>query len=214
MVGSMNVILDRLGRLGVIPVVVLDDPASADALADALIKGGLPTAELTLRTPAALESIKALATHDDLLVGAGTVTSPYQAQAALDAGATYIVGPGFSTAVSRECATLGVPYIPGVVTPTEVLHALDAGWEVLKFFPAEAAGGIAMLTALSAPFGSARFVPTGGIAAQGLSAYLALASVHAVGGTWIAPRADLAARDFSAIAERAAQAVATVKECR
>jgi 2-dehydro-3-deoxyphosphogluconate aldolase / (4S)-4-hydroxy-2-oxoglutarate aldolase len=210
----MNAVLDRLARLGVVPVLVLDDASSADALAAALIEGGLPTAEVTLRTPAALDAIGRLASHSDLLVGAGTVTSPYQVGAAVEAGATYIVSPGFSTAVSKECAALGVPLIPGVVTPTEVQAALDAGWEVLKFFPAEASGGSAMVAALSAPFPAARFVPTGGIRPDALSSYLTLGSVHAVGGTWIAPAADVNAGRFSEIALRAAAAAATVKVFR
>ena len=156
-----------------IPVVVIDDPSRAAALGSALLLGGLPCAEVTLRTDTALESLRALAENPDLLVGAGTVLRPAQVEAALEAGARFIVSPGFSASVVGECQRSGVPVLPGVATATEIQAALEAGLEVVKFFPAEASGGLAALKALAAPFRGVRFVPTGGITADGLATYLA-----------------------------------------
>ncbi len=149
-----------------------------------------------------------------MVVGAGTVLTPEQVDSAVAAGAEYIVSPGFSRAVSAECATLGVPLIPGAVTATEIMAALEAGHRLVKFFPAEASGGIPTLKALSAPFADVRFVPTGGITALTLDDYLRVPSVAAVGGTWIAPRDLLAAGDYASIAARAAHAVSIVGEER
>lgn len=210
----MTDVLVFLASTGVIPVVVIDDPSRSPELAAALIEGGLPTAEITLRTLSAVESIRALAEVQGFVVGAGTIVSPAQVAQALEAGAAYVVSPGFSAAVSRECATLGVPLVPGVATPTELLMALDAGHEVVKFFPAGAAGGVPMLKALAAPFPSARFVPTGGISLATLPDYLAVPAVAAVGGTWIATRDAIASGDFATVAANAAAARAVVGETR
>ena len=210
----MTDVLAGLAQLGVVPVVVLDDPATATQLGEALMDGGLATAEVTLRTPSALEAIKELAALPGMVVGAGTVVTPEQAASAVAAGAQYIVSPGFSRAVSAECAALGVPLIPGAVTATEIMAALEAGHRFVKFFPAEASGGIPTLKALSAPFADVRFVPTGGITALTLDDYLRVPSVAAVGGTWIAPRDVLAAGDYATIAARAAHAVSIVREER
>jgi 2-dehydro-3-deoxyphosphogluconate aldolase / (4S)-4-hydroxy-2-oxoglutarate aldolase len=207
----MTDVLAFLAATGVVPVVVIDDPARSEALAQALIAGGLPTAEITLRTPAALEAIRALADVPGFAVGAGTIVDPSQVTKALEAGATYLVSPGFSLAVSRECATLGVPLIPGVATPTELMAALDAGHQMVKFFPAGAAGGVAMLKALAAPFPSARFMPTGGISLASLADYLVVPAVAAVGGTWIASREAIATADFATVKSNATAARAVVE---
>ena len=207
-------VLDRLGDLGVIPVVVIDDPSRAAALGSALLLGGLPCAEVTLRTDAALESLRALAENPDLLVGAGTVLRPAQVEAALRAGARYIVSPGFSASVVGECQRSGVPVLPGVATATEIQMALEAGLEAVKFFPAEASGGLAALRALAAPFRGLRFVPTGGITADRLASYLAEPSVLAVGGSWLVSADLLAAEDFAQITDLAAAAVRIVQGAR
>jgi 2-dehydro-3-deoxyphosphogluconate aldolase / (4S)-4-hydroxy-2-oxoglutarate aldolase len=211
---SGSPVLDRLGHLGVIPVVVIDDPSRAAALGSALLVGGLPCAEITLRTDTALESLRALAENPDLLVGAGTVLRPGQVEAALQAGARYIVSPGFSPSVVSECQHAGVPVLPGVATATEIQAALDAGLETVKFFPAEAAGGLAVLKALAAPFRGVRFVPTGGITADGLATYLAEPSVLAVGGSWLVSADLLAAQDFEKITQLSAAAVQIVRRAR
>lgn len=208
----MNNAVEFLARTGIIPVVVLEDAQHAVPLGHALANGGLPSAEVTMRTPAALDAMRALSDMPGMVIGAGTVVEPSQVAAAIDAGAQYIVSPGFSPAVSRECEAQGIPLVPGVTTPTEVMAAMDAGHTVLKFFPAGASGGPAMVAALAAPFPAARFVPTGGITVDTARDYLALPSVLAVGGTWIASRSDIASGRFEAIAENAAAAVALVKE--
>lgn len=207
-------VLDRLGHLGVIPVVVIDDASRAAALGSALVGGGLPCAEVTLRTDSALESLRALAENPDLLVGAGTVLRPAQVEAAMKAGVRYIVSPGFSASVVRECQRCGVPVLPGVATATEIQLALEAGLEAVKFFPAEACGGLAALKALAAPFAGVRFVPTGGITADGLATYLAEPSVLAVGGSWLVSADLLAAQDFARITDLAAAAVRVVRVAR
>ena len=211
---SGSPVLDRLGDLGVIPVVVIDDPSRAAALGSALLLGGLPCAEVTLRTDTALESLRALAENPDLLVGAGTVLRPAQVEAALQAGARYIVSPGFSASVVSECQRSGVPVLPGVATATEIQAALEAGLEAVKFFPAEASGGLAALKALAAPFRGLWFVPTGGITADGLASYLAEPSVLAVGGSWLVSADLLAAKDFAQITDLAAAAVRVVRGAR
>jgi len=200
--------------LGVVPVIVIDDAANAERLAQALASGALPSAEVTLRTPAALEAIRDMAQVAGFVVGAGTVIHPSQVGQALTAGAQYMVSPGHSPAVGRECAELGVPLIPGVATATEVQTALDAGYSVLKFFPAGAAGGSKMVAALSAPFPDARFIPTGGISPGNLPEYLGVPAVLAVGGTWIAPQELIRTGDFDQIARLATEAAALVKESR
>lgn len=199
---------------GLIPVVVIEDPAAAEALGRALAAGGLPSAEITLRTRGALDAIGVLAGLPGFTVGAGTVVDADQARSAVAAGASYLVSPGFSPTVSRASRELDVPLIPGAVTATEIQGAMEEGHEVLKFFPAAAAGGAAMLRSLAAPFPSVRFVPTGGITVDTLGDYLSVPSVAAVGGTWIAPRELIASGDFEAITRRAAAAVALVKENR
>lgn len=200
--------------LGVVPVIVIDDAANAHRLAQTLASSGLPSSEVTLRTPAALDAIREMAQVPGFVVGAGTVVHPSQVGAAMTAGAQYMVSPGHSPAVGRECAELAVPLIPGVATATEVQTALDAGWTTLKFFPAGAAGGVAMVTALSTPFPDAWFIPTGGIGPGNMQEYLAVPSVLAVGGTWMAPQDLIRSGEFDQVGRLATEATALAKEIR
>jgi len=201
---------DLLARHRLVPVVVLDDAAAAEPLADALAAGGLPIAEVTFRTEAAAESIARMSAHGGVTVGAGTVTRPEQVDAAVDAGASFVVSPGLSAAVVRRCQERGVFALPGATTATEIMAALELGVSVVKFFPAGTSGGAAAVAALSAPFPGVRFVPTGGIDAGSASDYLALRSVLAVGGSWMVPRAAIAAGDFARVRELVAESVAAV----
>jgi 2-dehydro-3-deoxyphosphogluconate aldolase / (4S)-4-hydroxy-2-oxoglutarate aldolase len=201
-----------LQRERLVPVVVIDDASSAVDLGRAVAAGGLSTVEVTFRTAAAGAAIKALAAETGLLVGAGTVLTPAQVDQAVEAGARFIVSPGFSAAVVRHCRSLQIPVLPGVATPTDVMAALDEGLDVVKFFPAEQYGGAATLKALAGPFRSVRFVPTGGVTAALLPAYLALPSVLAVGGSWMVAPNLVAARDWAAVTELTAAAVALVQE--
>ncbi|GHJ52850.1 bifunctional 4-hydroxy-2-oxoglutarate aldolase/2-dehydro-3-deoxy-phosphogluconate aldolase [Micromonospora chersina] len=205
-------VLDTLARERVLPVVVLDDAHAALPLGAALAAGGLTTAEVTLRTPAALDAIRTLADRTDLLVGAGTVTSAEQVDRVVDAGARFVVSPGFSAAVVDRCRRHGVPAIPGVATPTEIQMALDAGVSVVKFFPAEQLGGLPMLTALAAPFPGLRFVPTGGIGAGTLRGWLDHPAVLAVGGTWMVAAGLLRAGRWDDVTTLTAAAVAAGRE--
>jgi 2-dehydro-3-deoxyphosphogluconate aldolase/(4S)-4-hydroxy-2-oxoglutarate aldolase len=207
----MKDVLDEITAARLLPVVVIDDPRSARPLAAALKRGGLHCAEITLRTPAAEESIRELAADPDMLVGAGTVLSAAQAARVIDAGARFVVTPGFSLDVVRHCQAREVAVFPGIATATELMAALDAGIDTVKFFPAGQLGGPAMLKALAAPFGMARFIPTGGISASSLADYLAHPAVRAVGGSWMAAASLLAAGDFDQVTELTAQAVAIAK---
>ena len=191
-------------------MVVLHDPAVAEPLADALVAGGLRCAEITFRTDAAFEGIRRMAARPDMLVGAGTVLTPAQADRAVEAGARFVVSPGFSPAVARRCGELGVPLIPGTASATEIMMALDAGLTTVKFFPAEQLGGVGMLKALGAVFGGVRFVPTGGVNTGNVGDYLALPSVLAVGGTWMVAPDLLKAGDFAEVTRRTAAAVSQV----
>jgi 2-dehydro-3-deoxyphosphogluconate aldolase/(4S)-4-hydroxy-2-oxoglutarate aldolase len=167
----MTDIIDTLGRIGLIPVVKVENTDQALGMARALLEAGLPCAEITFRTAAAEECIRSLAREfPDIITGAGTVLTPDQAQRATSAGARYIVSPGVSPAVIDWCLARGIPVMPGVATPTEIMMALDKGISLVKFFPSEALGGVRMLEALAAVFGGVRFVPTGGISAANLAA--------------------------------------------
>ncbi|MGA3215932.1 MAG: bifunctional 4-hydroxy-2-oxoglutarate aldolase/2-dehydro-3-deoxy-phosphogluconate aldolase [Acidimicrobiales bacterium] len=204
----MTDILKAIGALRLVPVIVINEEENAYPLAQALKAGGLPCAEITFRTEAAGRAIKAMAADCDIILGAGTVLRPEQVDQALEAGARYIVTPGFSAEVVRACQANSVPVFPGVATATEMQMALEAGLEVVKFFPAEPLGGLGMLKALAAPFTMMRFIPTGGISVSQLSEYLSFPSVLAVGGSWIAPSKLIAAQQFAQITELASQAVA------
>ncbi|QDT68511.1 Putative KHG/KDPG aldolase [Planctomycetes bacterium MalM25] len=178
-------VYELIGKHRVVPVVSEADVDRAMGLTDALVAGGLPIAEMTLRKPGAIEALRAVGRRDDVLAIAGTVINAQQVEAAVDAGAKMIVSPGFSPSVVERAQQLGVPICPGVCTPSELQAALAAGVDVLKFFPAGAAGGVGMLKALSAPFPQARFMPTGGVSADNLLDYLKLDAVIACGGSWM-----------------------------
>ena len=188
----------------VVPVVVLDDPARADDLGAALVAGGLPVAEATFRTPHAAAVLRRLADRGDLVVGAGTVITAEQVDRAHDAGARFVVSPGLSADVVRRCQALGLPVFPGVSTATEIIAALDLGLDTVKFFPAEAYGGLATVKALAAAFPQVRFMPTGGITAASAPDYLAHPSVVAVGGSWMVAPDLLAAGDWDEVTRRCA----------
>jgi 2-dehydro-3-deoxyphosphogluconate aldolase/(4S)-4-hydroxy-2-oxoglutarate aldolase len=211
----MTDILQQLGRLGLIPVVAIENAEDAPKLGQALLAGGLPCAEITFRTAAAEEAIRLMATEcPDVLVGAGTVLSVEQAQKAVAAGAKYIVSPGIDADVVDWCLENNVPITPGVVTPTEVAMALKKGLNVLKFFPAEAAGGVKLLKAIAAPYGQVKFIPTGGINAQNLADYLRLPMVHACGGSWMVSKQLIADGKFDEIAALAREAVTIAQQIR
>lgn len=198
----------------VIPVVVIDSVEAAAPLADALVAGGLPCAEVTFRTPVAEEAVRALADRGDLLVGAGSVRTEEQVDAAVAAGARFVVSPGFSEAVVARCRTAGVGVLPGVATATEILRALDAGCDVVKLFPASLLGGPAAVRALAAPFPGLRFVPTGGIGPHDLAGYLQIAAVAAVGGSWMVASELVRSRRFDEVCRLSREAVATAEEAR
>lgn len=208
MLGSDD-ILEKLGLHRLVPVVVLDDANNAMPLAQALVDGGLPVAEVTFRTDAARDSIARMAERGDMLVGAGTVLTPVQVDLAVDAGAAFVVSPGLSRAVVERCRERGVLALPGAVTATEIQMALELGLATLKFFPAGASGGAEAVKALSAPFRAVRFVPTGGIDADNCLDYLRLPSVLAVGGSWMVPRKAIADGDFDRVRELTLAAVAS-----
>jgi 2-dehydro-3-deoxyphosphogluconate aldolase/(4S)-4-hydroxy-2-oxoglutarate aldolase len=195
-----------LERLTVVPVVEIDDPADAAPLARTLVGAGLPVVEITLRTPAALESIARIAAEvPECLLGAGTLLTAAMVTDAVAAGAHFGVSAGVSTACLAAAAERDFPFIPGAATPSEIMTALDAGIRRVKFFPSEAYGGVATLKALAGPFAATgvRFMPTGGVTAANLGDYLALPTVFAVGGTWVAPRAEVAAHQWDEIGARA-----------
>lgn len=208
-------ILERLGELGVVPVVKMEDSGQAADLAESLLKGGLPCVEITFRTLAAEESIrKIVAVQPDMLVGAGTVLSVSQATRAVEAGARFIVSPGFDDMVVGWCLAQRVPVVPGIATPTEALMAMDRGLDVLKFFPAEALGGIPMLEAMSAALPGVKFIPTGGINAVNMGTWLKLPFIHAVAGSWMVAPKLLSERAFGMVSRLAAEAMVNVKEAR
>ncbi|WP_310719513.1 bifunctional 4-hydroxy-2-oxoglutarate aldolase/2-dehydro-3-deoxy-phosphogluconate aldolase [Streptomyces lydicus] len=199
--------LSVLGLAPVIPVVVLEDAADAVPLARALVAGGLPAIEVTLRTPAALDAIRAIAEEvPEAVVGAGTVLTPEHVDAAGAAGARFLVSPGWSPRLLRAMRVCGLPFLPGVSTASEVVALLDEGVTELKFFPAEAAGGTAYLKSLAAPLPQARFCPTGGIGLASAPSYLALPNVACVGGTWMLPADALAAKDWDRVRRLAKEA--------
>lgn len=184
----------------VIPVLVVDDVAHARPLAEALVAGGLPVIEVTLRTPVAAEVITEMAKVPGAIVGAGTVVSPGDLSAALVAGAKFIVSPGITAALGSAARTTGVPFLPGVSSASDIIRAQEMGFTRLKFFPAVAAGGLPLLRALAAPFAHVRFCPTGGITLETAAEWLAETGVACVGGSWIAKRGET---DWAAIEARA-----------
>ena len=189
----------------VIPVLVVDDRVDPAALAETLVAAGLPVIEVTLRTPEALNAIRAMAEVEGAIVGAGTVLDPDQLSEAVDAGAKFIVSPGLTERLARAADEHGVPYLPGIASAGDIMRGLDLGLNDFKFFPAEVAGGLAALKALAAPFAQARFCPTGGIRPDTAASWLAHPPVLCVGGTWLAPTGDT---DLDAIGSRARVAAA------
>lgn len=198
-----------LEAIRVVPVVTVDRPEQAVPLVDALTRGGLPCAEITFRSSAAAEAIALVSAHDpEFLIGAGTVLTSEQADAAIDAGAKFVVSPGLNATIVGYVLSRGIPMLPGIATATELDAARGLGLRVVKVFPAEALGGPGYLRSLAAPFPMMRFVPTGGVTAANFGDYLALPSVVAVGGSWIAPGEVISAGDFAMIERLAAQVVA------
>ncbi|MFM5913718.1 MAG: bifunctional 4-hydroxy-2-oxoglutarate aldolase/2-dehydro-3-deoxy-phosphogluconate aldolase [Chakrabartia godavariana] len=189
----------------VIPVLVIDDVAHARPIAEALVEGGLRVLEVTLRTPAALDVIREMKTVEGAIVGAGTVLNEADLRAALDAGAEFIVSPGLTEPLGKAAIASGIPFLPGVANAADIMRGLDLGLDHFKFFPAEASGGLPALKALSAPFGQAKFCPTGGISLETAPAWLAHGPVLCVGGSWVVNRG---APDRAAIVEAARKSAA------
>ena len=211
----MSTIFEQFRKIGIIPVVVLDDAKDAKALAGALMEGGLPCAEVTFRTAAAEESIRIMSeAYPDMLVGAGTILTVEQADRAIAAGAKFIVSPGLNPEVVKHCIEKGVPITPGVQTPTEIEMALSLGLDTVKFFPAEPAGGLKMIKAVAAPYVNVTFMPTGGISASNVKEYLAYNRILACGGSWMVKKDLVASGEFDKIKEMVAEAAAIVKEVR
>jgi 2-dehydro-3-deoxyphosphogluconate aldolase/(4S)-4-hydroxy-2-oxoglutarate aldolase len=195
-----------LDRVPVIPVVVLDDVAHAVPVAQALVDGGVPVIELTLRTAAALDCIEQIASNvPDILVGAGTIVVPEQAKQALSAGAQFLVSPGTTDDLAAAMQETGLPHLPGAATVSEVIRLLELGYRELKLFPAEASGGTAFLKAVGGPLPQARFCPTGGITPDSAPSYLSLANVGCVGGSWLTPADAIAEGDWARISRLAAE---------
>ncbi len=200
-------VLSRLARAGVVPVVVLDRVEDAVPTANAMVAGGIDVMEITFRTAAAPEAIKAVAENcPDMLVGAGTILNLDQCKLAVQMGAKFIVSPGFDATVVGWCIENGIAVTPGCVTPTEITAAVNMGLKVVKFFPANVYGGLNAMKNLSAPFVGVKFMPTGGVNATNLREYIDAPFIHAVGGSWVCPKADIAAGNFEKITALCAEA--------
>ena len=211
----MNEVLEQFGKIGIIPVVVLNDAKDAKPLGEALMEGGLPCAEVTFRTAAAEDSIKAMAKEfPDMLVGAGTVLTIEQVDRAVNAGAKFIVSPGINPKVVEYCVKNNIPITPGTCNPTNVETALEFGLDVVKFFPAEQAGGLNYIKAIAAPYVGMKFMPTGGVNATNVRDYLAYDRILACGGSWMVKGDLVKAGDFAKIKELTAEAAGIVKEIR
>jgi 2-dehydro-3-deoxyphosphogluconate aldolase / (4S)-4-hydroxy-2-oxoglutarate aldolase len=208
-------IIERARAIGIIPVVSIPKLEHALPLAEALLEGGLPCAEITFRTVAAAEAVARIRSRfPEIFLGAGTVLTIEQAETAISAGAEFIVSPGTNLTVVDYCLSKGVTIFPGVCTPTEVEMALSKGVDVLKFFPAEPMGGVKFLQAICAPYGNVRFIPTGGIDTKNIGQYLALPQVVACGGSWMVKPELFEAGDFAKVKQLTAEAVALARELR
>jgi 2-dehydro-3-deoxyphosphogluconate aldolase/(4S)-4-hydroxy-2-oxoglutarate aldolase len=206
-------LFDRFYEIGVIPVLEIDSVESAKPLAESLLAGGLPIAEVTLRTDAALESIRVIAGKvTEVLVGAGTVVNREQAEAARDAGAQFLVSPGMAEDIIVWAQENSLPILPGAVTPSEMIRGINLGLNILKFFPAETMGGLKTIKAMSDPFPQLRFIPTGGIRLENLAEYLQAEKILAVGGSWLAKRTMIAEGRFDEITHMAKQASEVVSQ--
>lgn len=200
---------ERLGNNVVVPVVVLEDANNAIPTARALLAGGIDVMEITLRTAAAMDSIRSVASEcPDILVGAGTVMSLEQAKAAVEAGAQFIVSPGFDAEIVQWCVKNDVTVTPGCVTPTEIMAALKLGVDIVKFFPATVYGGLGAMKNLAGPFGNVKFIPTGGVNSQNIGEYATAPFIHTVGGSWVCTKADISAGNFETITRLCQEAVA------
>ena len=207
----MNEVLEKIQKIGIVPVVVLDDAKDAAPLAKALCEGGLPCAEVTFRTAAAEESIRIMAKEfPDMLVGAGTVLTTEQVDRAVNAGAKFIVSPGLNPTVVKYCVDKGIPVTPGTSNPSDVEMAISLGLDVVKFFPAEQAGGINMIKAMAAPYTQMKFMPTGGINAKNINSYLAFDKILACGVSWMVKKDLVAAGEFDKIRDLTKEAVQTM----
>ena len=210
-------IFSRVAQLGVVPVIAIENPEAAIPLADALIAGGLPVVEITFRTAAAAEVIRKLAKErPQLIVGAGTVLTTANVETAKSSGAAFAVAPGLNPQTLKHAQAAGLPFVPGIATPSDIELGLSLGCKLLKFFPAEANGGVGMLEALSAPYKHTglRFMPTGGVNTANLESYLKLDTVAAVGGTWIARKEDLAGGKWDDVRNRCKAALEIVAKAR
>lgn len=211
----MNKILEQIKNMGIIPVVVLENAKDALPLAKALMDGGLACAEVTFRTEAAEEAIRLMSeAYPDMLVGAGTVLTTEQVDRAVNAGAKFIVSPGLNPRIVKYCVDRGIVITPGCCTPSDVEQALENGLEVVKFFPAEQAGGLAMIKAMAAPYVNVRFMPTGGINPDNVADYLAFDRIIACGGSWMVKGELISSGNFQRIEELTREAAAIVKHCR
>jgi 2-dehydro-3-deoxyphosphogluconate aldolase / (4S)-4-hydroxy-2-oxoglutarate aldolase len=208
-------IFDKFHTIGIIPVLEIDHTQDAVPLAEALLAGGLPIAEVTLRTEAAIDSIRAIAhSVPDIILGAGTVLNREQAAAARDAGAQFLVSPGMAEDVVIWAQENQIPILAGAVTPTEMMRGIQLGLNILKFFPAETIGGLKAIIAISDPFPQLRFIPTGGVKQENLAEYLRMEKIHAVGGSWMAKRQMITGRRFDEITRLAKESSAIVKQVR
>ena len=210
-------LMEQVSAVGVVAVLTVDDPTDAVPLGKALLAGGVSAIELTLRTPRALESLKRIAAElPDVLIGAGTVLTPAQVQAVKDAGAKFAVAPGCNPSTLRAAKDLGLPFAPGICTPTDIEIAVEHGCRLLKYFPAETSGGLAHLSAMAAPYAhlKLRYIPLGGLTQANMGDYLKSPLVAALGGSWIAKPDVIARKDWAAITKAAADAVAGVKAAR
>ncbi len=211
----MNAVLEQFGKIGIVPVVVLDDAKDAEPLARALCAGGLPCAEVTFRTAAAEESIRIISKQfPEMLVGAGTVLSTEQADRAVEAGAKFIVSPGLNPKVVQYCLDKKIPVTPGTQTPSEMEQALEMGLDVVKFFPAEPAGGLKMIKAVAAPYTTLKFMPTGGINLGNVEDYLKYDRILACGGSWMVKGDLVRAGKFDEIEKMTGDAANLVKKLR
>ncbi|MDO5403300.1 MAG: bifunctional 4-hydroxy-2-oxoglutarate aldolase/2-dehydro-3-deoxy-phosphogluconate aldolase [Eubacteriales bacterium] len=207
----MNKVIEDLGKIGIVPVIALDDAKDAEPLAKALVEGGLPCAEVTFRTEAAEEAIKIMSEkYPELIVGAGTVLTTQQADRAMAAGSKFIVSPGLNPKVVKHCIDKGYPIVPGTSNPSDVETAIELGLDTVKFFPAEAAGGLNMIKSMAAPYTKMHFMPTGGINAGNLKSYLDFNKIVCCGGSWMVKKDMVAAGDFEGIKKLTAEAVDTM----
>lgn len=203
---------DVLGEEKIVPVVVLDSAKDAVKAAEALVAGGIKTAEITFRTEAAAESIAMISREcPEITVGAGTIITAEQAEIAIDSGSKFLVSPGFSTSIAEVARKNNIAFLPGAINPTQIMQCLEMGLDIVKFFPAQAMGGLATVKALSAPFPQVKFVPTGGVGESNLTSWLENPAILAVGGSWMITREMIQNEDFSLITEKSQKAVSLLR---